>query len=130
MPQELFFQFRKVLNDAVVNAHHVAFHRTAAGAGTVAAHMRMRIYHARIPVSGPPGVADTAGAGQGAPLVRLVRQVIEFAGRLYNFCRFRAVADRQSGRIIAAVFQSGQPVQQDRRRLYMARIPHDSAHIE
>ena len=78
----------------------------------------------------PPGMADAAGAGQGAALIRFVRQVIQFAGRLYNLRRFRAVADRQPGRIIAAVFKSGQPVQKDRRRLHMTCISHDSTHIE
>ena len=90
--------------------------------------MRMRVHHAGIPVGRPAGMAYTAGAGQRPSLIRLVRQMVKFPGGLYDLRRFRAVAHGKPGRIITPVFKPGQPVQQDRRRLYMPCVSDYSAH--
>ena len=126
--QQLFLELAVIFDDAVVDAHHVAFHFAAAGAGTVAADMGVGVHQARIAVGGPAGVADAAGSRQGAALICFVRQVIQLSGGLDHLRQGFAVPDGQTRRIISPVFQPLEPVQQDGRGLMISRIAYDTAH--
>ena len=62
------------------------------------------------------------------PVVCFDRQIPQLSGCFYHFGQFGSVPYRKSGRVIAPVFQSGQPVQQNRRSLMRSRKPNNSAH--
>ena len=129
VPKQFFLQFRIVFNDAVVHAHHIRLHRPAPGAGTVAAHMRMRVCHAGIPMGSPSGMPDPAASRQRPSLVRFICQVVQLPGSLDHLRQRRAVAYGQAGGIISPVFQPGKAVQQDRRGLLPSGESDYSAHM-
>ena len=90
--------------------------------------MRVRVGLARFSVCGPAGMSDPAGSRKRSPVVCLDRQIPQLSGCFYHFGQFGSVPYRKSGRVIAPVFQSGQPVQQNRRSLMRSRKPNNSAH--
>ena len=128
MAQQLGLQFGVVLNDAVVDADHIRLHGAGPGPGAVAADMGMGIGLARLSVGGPAGMPDPTGSCQRGPVVCLDCQIPELSGCFYHFGQIASVPYREPRRVIAPVFQSGQAVQQDRRRLVISRKPNNSAH--
>ena len=103
-----------VLDDAVVD------HRDAAGG------MGVGIGFAGRAMRGPAGVADARGAADGAP----GDQAFELDELALGAAKLdQAVGERrETCRIVAAVFEAPQPVEDVRRRLIRARDTDDSAH--
>ena len=89
--------------------------------------VRMGVHLVRLTVGGPPGVADADG-GPG-PVADPVPEVLDPAGRLGDLEPV-PVDDGQAGRVVAAVLQAPQPLEQHRDRVPAADVPHDSAHFE
>ena len=103
-----------VLDDAVVDHRHPA---GGMGVGVGLAGLAMR---------GPAGVADARSAADGAPGDQLF-ELDELA--LGPAKLDQAVGERrETSRIVAAVFEAPQPVEDVRRRLIRARDTDDSAH--
>ena len=65
--------------------------------------MGMCIGLGRFAMGGPPCMTDSAGPGQRAPVVRLLGEFIELAGRFDDLGKFCTVSDRKSGGVISAV---------------------------
>ena len=103
-----------VLDDAVVD------HRDAAGGMGVGVGLAGRA------MGGPAGVADANCAADGAP----GDQAFELDELALGAAKLdQAVGERrEAGRIVAAVFEAPQPVEDVRRRLIRARDTDDSAH--
>ena len=126
--KQLGFQLDIVFDDAVVDADHVGFDRPGAGACAVPADMRVRVGLAGLAMGRPAGMPDAAGSDKGIAVIRFDRKVSQLAGRFDHLGQTGSVPDSQSGGVIAAVFQTGKPVQQNRRRLGPAGKTDDSAH--
>ena len=107
-------QFPVVLDDAVVD------HRDAAGG------MGVGVGLAGLAMGGPAGVTDANRAGDRAP----GDQTLQLAELALGAAKLDgAVGERrQAGRIVAAVFEPPQPVEDVRRRLIRAGDADDSAH--
>ena len=113
---ELLLQIEVVLDDAVVDDDDPA--------GAVA--VRMRVLFGRPAVRRPARVADAVLAVErlGRDHFLEPRQLAGAAPQLD-----RAVAhDRHAGRIVAAVFEPAQPVDEDRKDLLRADVADDAAH--
>src|SRR5699024_8731030 len=108
----------EVFNDAVVHD----------GDLLVAAIVRVGVLHRGLAVGGPAGVADAAGALHGAAAVGHITEHAQAALGLDDLDLARRVLHGDAGRIIPAVFELGQPVQQDRRGLRSAGKAYDSTH--
>ncbi len=113
---ELGAQVVGVLDDAVVHD------REPPGL----AHVRVRVGVARLAVGGPAGVADS---GRAAEAGRDGRGELGDPPLLLADPEIRLADDRQAGRVIAAVLEPGQPVQQDRGRVLRADVGDDAAHV-
>ena len=103
-----------VLDDAVMD------HRDAAGG------MGVGVGLARRAMGGPAGVADADCAAHGAP----GDQAFELDELALGAAKLdQAVGERREARrIVAAIFEAPQPVEDMRRRLIRARDTDDSAH--
>ena len=103
-----------VLDDAVVD------HGDAAGG------VRVGVGFAGLAMRGPAGVPDANCAADGAP----GDQAFELDELALGAAKLdQAVGERrETGRIVAAVFEAPQPVEDVRRRLIRARDADDSAH--
>ena len=111
---ELAPQLQVVFDDAVVYDRD--------GAGDVGVRVDLR----RAAMRGPPGVPD-ANRAREALFRERVLEVAKLADRaddLYAVVRMNG----EAGRIVAPVFQSPKPVEQDRRRLVVTNVTNDSAH--
>ena len=75
------------------------------------------------------GVADADRARQIRALVRQVAEHLQPPARLLHAERTRA-ADGDARRVIAAVFQTPQTVQQNGSRLLLAHISNNSTHMK
>ena len=126
--QELCFQLGEILDDPVVDSDHLCLHFPRAGAGAVAADMRVGVGLAGFSVCRPAGMADTAGSRKCRAVVRFDSEIAQFSGSFHNFSQFGAVSYRKSCGIVASVFQSGQTVQQDRRSLVFSGKSNNTAH--
>ena len=96
---------------------------------TLGVDVRVRVDVVRRPVGRPAGVADADLAGE--PLGQVLSQVTHPAGLLRHPQR-APLARAEHGdarRVVAAVLQPAQPLQQQRRRLLPADVPDDSAHV-
>ncbi len=115
---QLFFERQVVFDDAVVHYDEIA----------LAVAVRVGVLFGRPAVSGPTGVADAEGAVHRVHPDRFF-QVAEFAlGAAYRQL-FVITVDRKPGRIVAAVFQTLQPLQDNRDRTMRSDIADDAAHI-
>src|SRR5579871_3367424 len=94
-------------------------------AGAVA--MRMRIFFGRAAMGGPARMADAIRALQGIYADGLLK-VPELTRRSPDGQVIIAVENRNARRVIAAVFQAPQPIQNDRHRLAIADITYNPAH--
>src|SRR5699024_1274724 len=79
-------------------------------------------------MGGPAGVPDATSACKCIAVVGLFRQVPQLACGFHHFGQVVPVPDCQTRRIIAPVFQPGQPFQQNRRRLLAASKTYNSTH--
>src|SRR5262249_35087436 len=113
---QLRFQIEVVLDDAVVNDDDLA--------GAVA--MGMRILFGRPAVCRPACVADTVVAANGIGADRLF-EIGQFPGASPQI--HRPVANHcDAGGVVAAIFQSPQPVNQDRDDFFRSDVADDPAH--
>ena len=128
VPQELFPKLLVVLDDAVVDAHHLGLHLAGGGSGAVPAHMGMGIGLGGLPVGGPSGMADAAGARERISAVGLFIEVAEPPRGLDHLGQLLPVPHGDARRVIASVLQLGQAVQKDRRCLMAAGKSYYSTH--
>ena len=113
-----FAQFLVVFNDAVVNDCNLA----------LAAEMRMRVAVGRFAVSRPAGVADAAGAFHiAADLTDLLLKVSDAAAGLYDAQAFLSECG-DTGRVISAIFQTVQTLDQNGERIFASRKTNNSTH--
>ena len=116
---QLLSQLLIILNDTVMNCHYIS----------VITIMRMGIVLRWFPVGSPSGVTNPAGTGNSFPVVCLLYQNSETAFGFYDLNGILPITDRHSGRIISAILQLGQTVQQNRRCLFTSCISNNSTHI-
>ena len=122
-PLEFLAQLGEVLDDAVVHD----------GDPAVAAHVRVRVRHARLPVRRPTRMTDTAGRGVVATR-ELALEAIDLAHAAHHVeaCRTRAgvaVLQRHAGRIVPAVLEALEPREQDVLGRIRSGVSDDSAHM-
>src|SRR5678816_1670803 len=89
--------------------------------------VRMGVFFSWPPVSGPTRVADSKGSFDRTEAHRLL-QVVELTGGPSNRQLIIAAIYGQTGRIVPTVFQTAQPLQNDRNRVAASDITHDPAH--
>jgi hypothetical protein len=89
--------------------------------------VRMRILLARLAVSGPAGVRNSAGPGK-FHVLHLFFQFDDFAHRPVKLDP-AAKLHGHAGRIVTAVLQPFEPFKQDRLNLVFAHIADDAAHL-
>src|SRR5271165_3451413 len=112
------FQFEVVFDDAVVDDDDAA--------GTVA--VGMSVLFGGAAVGGPAGMTDAVGTVQGVVAEDLF-DVAQLAGGAADFEFFFAgAADRDAGRVIAAIFETPQSFENDRDNFLFAYVTDDSAH--
>ena len=87
LAKKLILQFLIILNDTIVNAHHIPIIRG----------MRMSIGLRRFPVGSPAGVTDSTGTSQGIAMVGFLRQRFQTAFRLYDFRFVLTVTNGKTG---------------------------------
>jgi len=115
--QQPVLQLAVVLDDPVVDQRQLA---GAIGVG-------MGVDVVRAAVGGPAGVGDARVAGRRAT-VELLGEVAELAGLFLHEDVTGIGQQRDARRVIAAVLQAAQPVQQDGRRVTRADVTDDAAH--
>ena len=111
---QLLFERLVVLDDPVVDEH------TSVGP------MRMRILLRRFAVSRPTGMANADQPVDGLFRQRLL-QIRELTDAPAHF-DFFTLHHRHAGRVVAAVFEFGQPGEQNGDRFLVADISDDTAH--
>src|SRR5271155_1942848 len=114
---QLMFQFEVILNNSVVNHHNLA----------AAIAMRMRILFRRTPMCGPARVPDPVNAFQRRRANGFF-QIVQLARRAANLQLAVLLHHRNSGGIIAAIFQALQPLQNQRHHGLGANVADNSAH--
>ena len=114
---ELALQGKVVFDDAVVHDHDAS--------GAVA--MRMGILFRGTAVRGPARVADAVGAVERLQADDLF-QVAQLAFGAANLQTVAIAAHRDSGGIVAAIFQPPQALDDDRDHPLLANVSHDAAH--
>ena len=114
---KLLLERQIILDDAVVHHHDVA----------LAIAMRMRVLFGGTAVRGPARVADAVTAVHRI-LPDGLFQVAQLAGGAAHAERIVIAINRDARRVVAAVFQALQAVQNDRNRLPFADVADDSAH--
>ena len=119
MLQQLFLQFLIILYDPVMHPDNIV----------VIGYMRVRVRLGRFSMGRPAGMPDPAVPLHCPAIVRFLRQYLQPSLGFYDLDVSVPVANRHSGRIIAPVFEFGQPVQKDRRRLLSSCKTYDSTHI-
>ena len=107
-------QLQVVLDDAVVDH------------GDLTRDVRMRVLLRDTPVRGPAGVADAEHTLHGR-LEQNLLEVLQFPDRAHHLDAL-AVVHRQPGRVITAVLEPSQSVDQDRRRVLVSDVANDAAH--
>src|SRR5436189_3264630 len=114
---ELLLKRNVVLDDAVVNHYNLA----------AAIAVRMCVFFSGAPVSGPAGVSDTVSSVERLEPDHFF-QIAQFAFGSPNLKTLAVAADRNSSRVIPAVFKPPQAIQNDGNDPFFANITHDSAH--
>jgi len=90
--------------------------------------MRVGILFGGAAVGGPAGVADAEGAVDGL-FVEDGFEVAELAGGAAELEAAGAAGNGDAGGVIAAVFETAQPLDDDGHRRLGANVSDDSAHI-
>ena len=88
--------------------------------------MRMRIVVGHFSVRSPAGVADSVATGSG-----LFGHQFREGGdpsRTLAGLDVIMIDNRHTGRVVAAILEASQPIEQDRRRLRTTDVTDDSAH--
>ena len=106
-----------VLNDAVVDDNNLA--------GAVA--MRVSILLSRATVGSPAGVADAVGAVERIETDHLF-QVAQLALGAAHLQAVTIAGDGDSSRVVAAVFQPAQAIDDDGNDLFLTYIANNAAH--
>ena len=109
-------QVGEVLDDPVVD------HRDT----PAAVHVGVRVPVGRRAVGRPPGVPHPDRARDGADDLEGGVELGQLAGPLHH--REATVDHRDAGRVVPAVFETSQTLEDDRERLVGAYIAHDAAH--
>ena len=118
MAQQLVLDILIVLNNAVVNTDN----------RLIVADMRMRIVLTGFSVCRPARVTDSAAALYRKAVVCFLLEDLQPALGFYNFEVPAVRTNRESCRIITTIFQLGQTIQKDRRRLFLTYISDNSTH--
>src|SRR5262249_19045138 len=117
------FDFQIVFNDAVVHDNEFA--------GAIA--VRMRVFFGRTAVRGPARVPDAVGAFERRLGEHFV-QIAQLASGAANFDFAGApvgpvqINHGDTGRVISAVLQLAQTLDDNRNDFFRADVAHDSAH--
>ena len=119
LAQKLVLQFLVIFDNSIMNRHNIP----------VVTHMGMGVCLGRLAMGSPACMSDSARSRNRLPVVCLFFQDFQSALCLDYFYILFTIADRQSGRIIAPVFQLGKAVQQDRRRLMVSCKSYYTTHI-
>jgi hypothetical protein len=106
-----------IFDDAVVHERELA----------IAAEMRVRVGVGHPAVGGPTRMADAGRAGK--MVFRDLLGEIVHPADLFDDVEVAVLLDGESGRIVAAVFQALQSLEQDGSRLLFTHIADDAAHI-
>src|SRR5229473_6617222 len=114
---QLLFELQIIFDDAVVDHHDLSRAIT----------VRVRVFFGRAPMRRPAGVPNPISSVDWRFLDDLF-QVAQLAGRAANFQFARGVDHRDTGGVIAAVFQFAQPFDNDRNNFFGPDIAHNSAH--
>ena len=114
--RDIVAQLLVVLDDAVV-------HDRDAGVADV----RVRVALRRLAVRGPAGVGDAEKAGQGFARQRAL-QALDLADRTDPVHMAVTVEHRDARRVVAAVFQAFEAVDQDRQNVSVCNGANDTAH--
>src|SRR6202158_4207482 len=114
---QLLFELQIVFDDAVVDHYDLS--------GAVA--MRVRVFFGRAPMRRPAGVPNPISSVDWRFPDDLF-QVAQLAGRAANFQFACGRHHRDTGGVIAAVFQFAQPFDNDRNIFFGPDIAHNSAH--
>ena len=117
--EQFILQFRVIFDDSVVNQRELA--------GVV--QVRMRIPDGGYAVSCPAGVRNAAGLLHLAVFLRLNLEILHLPDRL-DGQQLVISAQRKTGGVISAVFQTLQPVEQDFFRRFVSGIANNSAHVK
>jgi hypothetical protein len=112
---ELLAQGRRVVDDPVVDDRDVAL-----GVG-----VRVGVHVVGGPVGRPAGVADAGASGEA--LGQVLGELAHPAGLLGDLDA-AAAEHRHAGRVVPAVLEPGQPLQQQGRGLLAADVANDPAH--
>ena len=112
------FELGIVFDDAVVH------HRNLAAVADMGVGVGVR----GRPVGGPTGVTDADGARNGTSALDHVREYLQTSLGL-GHPHLSVMVYRHSGGVIPSVFQAGQAVQQNGRRLLPPHISYNSTHI-
>ena len=115
---QLVAQRGEVLDDAVVHD------RDSAGGVEV----RVRVGVGGPAVRGPAGVAEPEAGCRQRVQVQFLLQVGELAG-LLAAGQFAVGDDGHAGRVVAAVLEAAQPLEDDLEGRLVTHIPNDSAHV-
>ena len=114
---ELRAQRRGVVDDPVVHDGDV----------TLGVDVRVRVDVVGRAVGRPPGVADADLAAE--PLGQLGLQVPDPPGLLHDLEALAGAEHGEARRVVAAVLEPAEPLQQQRRCLLAADVPDDPAHV-
>ena len=113
----LLFRLTIVLDDAVVDDDDLA--------GAVA--MRVGVFFGGTAVGGPAGVADAIGAVERLQADDLF-QVAQLAFGAAHLQALAVAGHRDAGRVVAAIFQAPQAVDDDRHNPLLANVSNNAAH--
>ena len=116
---QLFPEFLVILNNSIVDTNYIP----------VIAAVRMRVQLTRFPVSCPTGMPDSTCSVHCSSIIRLFRKNAQATFRLYDLHLFFAVTHCKSRRIIPAILQLCESIQQHRCRLSMSSKSNNSTHI-
>ncbi len=112
-----FFQFQIIFNDAVV------YHDDLPGAVA----MRVGIFFGGTAVRGPAGVPDAVGAIDGR-FANYFFEIAQLAGGAANFQLAREVDHRDSRRVVAAILELAQALEDYGHNLLRADVADNSTH--
>ena len=116
---QLFPEFLIILNNSIVDTNYIP----------VITAVRMCIQLTRFPVCRPAGMPDSACSVHCGSIIRLFRKDAQTSFRLYDLHLIFTVTHCKSCRIISAILQLCETIQQYRCRLSMSSKSNNSTHI-
>ena len=112
-------KFLIIFNNTIMNTDHIS----------IITAVRMCVQLTRLPVCRPACMPDSACSMQRHSVIRLLRENTQATFRLYDLHLFFAVTHCKSRRIIPAILQLCESIQQHRCRLSMSSKSNNSTHI-